>query len=1386
MSRSHLQQALFLAAWLLLAGLSAPGADPAGGPLPPFLPEIPAVTPYVSNLTPPAELSVDLAGKTLRPADYLAEESLSGTWKFSGLVNSEKPFPAEIDLDQGYEKPEFAETGWDEIAVPLDWYKKYPKFLNKDLPYVKGWYRKSFDLPQERSAGRVLLKFGVIGYEAKLFVNGQAIGEHHGDFTPWTVDITPAVKFGQKNVLALRVLSDFGPNLSPKIEKAKHAYGSQWSIGNVKGGLWQDAALLYRPQVYFQAAMISPLLAKKALRLDYRLINQSGAAKTLNLRGLVRPAAPGGTQAADADLGALTLQPGENSGTLELALTEPHPWTPADPYLYYLVLALTENGAPVAAQVERFGYRDFKRSGQSFLLNGERIYLYGENLSSVGFGGSGKPRDEERAQIAEKLQGFKALGYNLLRNPHMPIIPDVLELADEIGIMFFDEWAWSFTTEIDEPEFEKRNLAEIKEWVERDFNHACVAMWSCGNEVRHQDHPEVARQLDKQVVRVRELDYCGRPISSFSGLGSFESYGTTKLDTDVIDLHDYLCLSSPAWTNWEKVFAKHYTQAAEIYGENGRLDKPYIVWELVGFSWGAKSDPKFKVNDVAAYAEYVDKKTSWGSPNGIGFAGCLGLAAGLDPAQGLDAGKAKYGRRIIEYIRQNPAVQGFAPWFHGFNLKPAALWTQPILGGLRDETGLYLRNVFAGEKYSRQLFIVNNTDRELTGVKAAFSLADAAGAVEPVAEFELEPVAAWTKLEKTVELTVPAGITGDRQLRLILTAGGQELSRSFYDLFAQDRAALTAPLTPTRKLAVWKNEASAEGFSQLTKVLGELGIDFAPLGDFSHLEPYQALFIPPATAMPDLPDAQKVKLFAWVKAGGTLAQFEQSYTGQDLLGQTEAGCPNTFVDLVVPAHPIFKGLGREQFDTWQNSDRGHAITHGFIPFTLNVLAARGPFLGRGTTYGAVVEGKFGEGRFFASQLCALELWSADSAAATYLRNVLDYLLVQPQVSEYARAWIEPKAKTFAVAPERLVSIDLRPFANMGFADEVAEDHQGGWTDQGPENDFSMMPLGRQTLAGVALEIIDPAQNGGKGAIVLRGKAKPWLPEQTPPIPVNQKLGRIFFLQTAAWGGGGNRIGEYQINYADGSSASAPLVDGENIADWWQYGFISDAIPALVKANRQGKDVGLFLYAWENPRPEAEIASFVFKSDNVSIPILVAVTGEKSHPDPLIIEDASAADTKWSGLSDPERTNPASFAFVAGQTAPELVRPGRNAIRLEMPPIKERAQPVIFKGFAKDKLAGGKYDYLSFWVRADSSEMLRVVLPRQDWKDSREILLPLKKGPWRKVRLSLKDEMTAKDATWGLDQLRGELFFYRGAAAAADQVAAGRTPLVFYLDDVRLE
>lgn len=192
-------------------------------------------------------------------------------------------------------------------------------------------------------------------------------------------------------------------------------------------------------------------------------------------------------------------------------------------------------------------------------------------------------------------------------------------------------------------------------------------------------------------------------------------------------------------------------------------------------------------------------------------------------------------------------------------------------------------------------------------------------------------------------------------------------------------------------------------------------------------------------------------------------------------------------------------------------------------------------------------------------------------------------------------------------------IDLRAACTTGFADEVAGDGKGGWTDQG-DNDAREIPLGRQVWRTIPFDIIDPVTNGGRSCILLRGRGREQMPAAAE-FPVNQRCDVLYFLQADAWAGSSEAVvARYVVTFADGSTVTVPLRNGREILDWWGARDSIESALGWQGKNAQSPSIGLCIYPWRNPKPDLTIARVrLEKAGGDAVPILVAVTAGDGPP-----------------------------------------------------------------------------------------------------------------------------------------------------------------------------
>ncbi len=149
-------------------------------------------------------------------------------------------------------------------------------------------------------------------------------------------------------------------------------------------------------------------------------------------------------------------------------------WSPEDPYLYDVTVSYNEDTVS-----DRVGFREIKVKGREILLNGQSIFLKGISAHEDSTDNGRALTDEERI---ENIRLAKELGCNFMRVAHYPHHERMAKLADEMGIMLWEEIPvyWAIRFEREETYEDAHN--QLAELIERDYNRASVIIWSVGNE----------------------------------------------------------------------------------------------------------------------------------------------------------------------------------------------------------------------------------------------------------------------------------------------------------------------------------------------------------------------------------------------------------------------------------------------------------------------------------------------------------------------------------------------------------------------------------------------------------------------------------------------------------------------------------------------------------------------------------------------------------------------------------------------------------------------------------------------------------------------------------------------------------------------------------------
>ena len=253
----------------------------------------------------------------------------------------------------------------------------------------------------------------------------------------------------------------------------------------------------------------------------------------------------------------------------------------------------------------------------------------------------------------------------------------------------------------------------------------------------------------------------------------------------------------------------------------------------------------------------------------------------------------------------------------------------------------------------------------------------------------------------------------------------------------------------------------------------------------------------------------------------------------------------------------------------------------------------------------------------------------------------DISIVKNTVVEYSAKTLGIEEADFdeQTKDQNFTKIDLKPYMNMAYRDEVYHDNQGGWIDQGNDDMRNFNLRGENKFLNVPFDIIQPEDNDGKSVLVMRGQNRMNFPNEVE-IDINHAAKGIYFLHSAAWVE--SKVGEYIINYTDGTSIRVPLVRNMQVNDWGESFHTDEARTVIQIANENGKMGGFGVFAWANPKPEECIKSITVRTTGSgSFLMLEAVTLTDKGPYMLIpnsVPQTNPDTSKWYPYqpSDPEK------------------------------------------------------------------------------------------------------------------------------------------------------
>ncbi|MCX7011518.1 MAG: hypothetical protein NTW86_02935 [Candidatus Sumerlaeota bacterium] len=445
------------------------------------------------------------------PTDALrASICLNGQWEIA---------PADDEM-------KMPESGWTAARVPA--------IPIVDKSVKAQWHRLALDAPKEWGAPdrRFFLELEKVGHYAAVFCNGQKMGEHYGQYTPFEFDVTDAFKPGEKNVIAIYVHNASGryvrPNADITDEMICNAYRPATQQADQRNwiGVGGDITLSWRPQTRFDDVFVETSVREKSIKVSTHMAAPAGADSPLSVRATV----------LDGEKAVLELpaQSAGAEGKVELSATWENPvlWgTPpyGKPKLYTLRAELLRGDQVVDREFTRFGFREVWIDGKDVMLNGKKLWMAGTYHSKL------PPVRclNDRRPFEAMTRAMQLAGLNSLHGHWDDLGRPWLDVCDETGMFVLGGFFCDGRPQIQstgEAEWTDWMAATTAEWVRARRNHPSILLWRPTDVLPNHQLNFISREdfVKRIAEAVRANDPSKRPLADDSDVSAWGQSPTGK------------------------------------------------------------------------------------------------------------------------------------------------------------------------------------------------------------------------------------------------------------------------------------------------------------------------------------------------------------------------------------------------------------------------------------------------------------------------------------------------------------------------------------------------------------------------------------------------------------------------------------------------------------------------------------------------------------------------------------------------------------------------------------------------------------------------------------------------------------------------------------------
>ena len=413
--------------------------------------------------------------------------SLNGLWKFNCAINPEsRPYD--------FYREDYDVSQWHDIRVPGNWEAQgFDKaiYLDERFPFTTEWptvprdynpvgsYRRTFKMDSSWEGREIFLQLAGARTATFIWINGLRVGYTQNAKNPAEFNITPYVREGENSIS----LEMFRWSNASYLEKQDMLDMS---------GLERDVFIYSTDKVrifdFDCRASLDESLTNGDIKLDVDLKHYfNDAPEGLTLKAQLLDDSKGFSSVVSQSQ-TIIFEQTEQRLSFAAEVVNPRLWSAEAPNLYTLLLTLSDElGKVLETTTHKIGFRRIEIIDGQLMVNGKAIKIKGVNRHELD------PKLGHVATEETMLKDIKLMkehNFNAVRTSHFPCHSCWYQLCDEYGLYVVDEanieshpLALSPETQIGDTEsWIPAHLDRMQAMVERDKNHACVIIWSMGNE----------------------------------------------------------------------------------------------------------------------------------------------------------------------------------------------------------------------------------------------------------------------------------------------------------------------------------------------------------------------------------------------------------------------------------------------------------------------------------------------------------------------------------------------------------------------------------------------------------------------------------------------------------------------------------------------------------------------------------------------------------------------------------------------------------------------------------------------------------------------------------------------------------------------------------------